>query len=105
MQYASIDMLLALSTRQKKITNTADWNERLLRYLPFFSRFANYFYPMLNFSHFKYGRINSGYLDTNELTLKKPKMRITESLNSTDPDEVAHHEPPHLDLHCLPSSL
>ena len=25
--------------------------------------------------------------------------------NSVDPDEVAHNEPPHLDLHCLPSSL
>ena len=23
--------------------------------------------------------------------------------NSVDPDEVAHHEPPHLYLHCLPS--
>ena len=22
-----------------------------------------------------------------------------------DPDEVAHHEPPHLDLHCLPFVL
>ena len=25
--------------------------------------------------------------------------------NNTDPDEVAHYEPSHLDLHCLPSSL
>ena len=25
--------------------------------------------------------------------------------NSVDLDEVAHHEPPHLDLHYLPSSL
>ena len=24
--------------------------------------------------------------------------------NSVDLDEVAHNEPPHLDLHCLPSS-
>ena len=24
--------------------------------------------------------------------------------NSADPDEVAHTEPPHLDLHCLQSS-
>ena len=25
--------------------------------------------------------------------------------NEVDLDEVAHHEPPHLDLHCLSSSL
>ena len=25
--------------------------------------------------------------------------------NSIDLDEVAHDEPPHIDLHCLPSSL
>ena len=33
------------------------------------------------------------------------KTKIIEFENSVDPDEVAHHEPPHLDLHCLPSSL
>ena len=30
---------------------------------------------------------------------------IAEVANSVDLDEVAHDEPPHLDLHCLPSSL
>ena len=25
--------------------------------------------------------------------------------NNLDPDEVAHHEPPHLDLHCLQIQL
>ena len=30
-------------------------------------------------------------------------MKIVEFANSVDPDEVAHNEPPHLDLHCLPS--
>ena len=30
---------------------------------------------------------------------------IAEFANSVDLDEVAQHEPPHLDLHCLPSSL
>ena len=58
---------------------------------------------MLNFSNFKCGRIYLRYSDANELTLKKPKLRITESLNSTAPNEVAHTESPHLDLHCLPS--
>ena len=28
-----------------------------------------------------------------------------EFANSVNLDEVAHHEPPHLVLHCLPSSL
>ena len=30
---------------------------------------------------------------------------IAEIANSVDLDEVAHYEPPHLVLHCLPSSL
>ena len=30
---------------------------------------------------------------------------MPEFVNSVDLDEVAHDEPPHLDLHCLPSSL
>ena len=32
-------------------------------------------------------------------------MKIVESANRADPDEVAHYEPPHRDLHCLPSIL
>ena len=32
-------------------------------------------------------------------------MKIAEIANSVDPDEVAHHEPPHQDLRSLPSSL
>ena len=35
--------------------------------------------------------------------VKVPKM--DRFANSVDPDEVAHNELPHLDLHCLPSSL
>ena len=38
-------------------------------------------------------------------TLYVPEMKIAEFANSVDLDEVAHYEPPHLDLHCLPSSL
>ena len=30
-------------------------------------------------------------------------MKIFQFANSVDPDEVAHDEPPHLDLHCSPS--
>ena len=30
-----------------------------------------------------------------------PEMQTTKFANSVDPDEAAHPEPPHLDLHCL----
>ena len=39
------------------------------------------------------------------LTLSVPETNIADFANSVDLDEVAHNEPPHLDLHCLPSSL
>ena len=34
--------------------------------------------------------------------LKVPKIKIVEFANNIDPDKVAHIEPPHLDLWCLP---
>ena len=34
-----------------------------------------------------------------------PVMIIAQFANSVDLDEVAHDEPPHLVLHCLPSCL
>ena len=40
-----------------------------------------------------------------ELTIKAPKIKIVEFANSIDPDEVAHHEPSHLDLPCLPFTV
>ena len=39
------------------------------------------------------------------LTLKVPEMQKDEFANNDDLNEVAHDEPPHLDLHCLPSGL
>ena len=30
------------------------------------------------------------------------ETNLAEFANSVDLDEVAHYEPPHLDLHCLP---
>ena len=44
---------------------------------------------------------------TSKLRLYMPKMNIlvVEFANSLDPNELAHNEPPHLDLYCLPSSL
>ena len=39
------------------------------------------------------------------LTLSVPETKIAECANSRDLDEVAHNEPPHPDLLCLPSSL
>ena len=38
-------------------------------------------------------------------TQQQPVTKIAEFANSVDHDEVAHNEPPQLDLHCLPSSL
>ena len=32
-------------------------------------------------------------------------LKITDFTNSVGSDEVAHDEPPHLNLHCSPSSL
>ena len=46
-----------------------------------------------------------GNLTPQSLTLQVPETKIAEFANNVDLDEVAHHEPPHLDLHCLPSSL
>ena len=34
-----------------------------------------------------------------------PETKIADFANSVDLDEVATHEPPHQDLHCLSSSL
>ena len=34
-----------------------------------------------------------------------PGTKIAKFANSIELDEVAHYEPPHLDLHCLPCSL
>ena len=39
------------------------------------------------------------------LILQVAETKTAEFANSVDLDEVAHDEPPHLDLHCLPSSL
>ena len=41
---------------------------------------------------------------TNQPTFRY-ETKIAEFANGVDLDEVAHHEPPHLDLHCLPSCL
>ena len=39
------------------------------------------------------------------LTLLLPETKIAEFVNSINLNEVAHNEPSHLDLHCLPSSI
>ena len=36
------------------------------------------------------------------LSLQLPETQIAEFANGVDLDEVAHNEPPHLDLHCCP---
>ena len=40
-------------------------------------------------------------MDAN-LALNAPKLKIVQFAISEDPDEVAHNEPPHLVLLCLP---
>ena len=40
-----------------------------------------------------------------QLTLSLPQTKISEFANRVDLDEVAHNEPPYLDVHCLSSSL
>ena len=49
--------------------------------------------------------LNFHYTPVLKLTLSLPETNISEFANSVDLDEVAHNEPPHQDLHCLPSSL
>ena len=39
------------------------------------------------------------------LTVQVQETKTAEYANSVDLDDVAHYEPLHLDLHCLPSSL
>ena len=55
---------------------------------------------MLNFCDF----IQVFVFTTNH-HLKDEKIKIVEVVDSVEPDEVAHHEPPHLDLHCMSSTL
>ena len=43
--------------------------------------------------------------ETQYLTLKAQNATKAEFANTVDPDEMAHNEPSHLDLQCLPSSL
>ena len=47
--------------------------------------------------------IKNVYTSPMKLIFMVPKMEKINIANSVDPDEVAHNEPPHLDLHCLPS--
>ena len=52
----------------------------------------------------KFDRRLTEFLTSNDfLTLSVTETKIAEFANSVDLDDVAHHEPHHLDLHCLPS--
>ena len=44
-------------------------------------------------------------VDNKDMSQVMPKLKLVEIGNSVDSDEVAHNEPPHLDLHCLPSNI
>ena len=43
-------------------------------------------------------------IGTFSLSQKVPNPKIVKLASTVDPDELAHNEPPHLDLHCLLSS-
>ena len=67
-----------------------------------------------NFLNYNYNETITGqikycnqrhYFQTSKRVQKLPVTKIPEFANNVDLDEVAHDEPPHLDLHCLPSSL
>ena len=60
--------------------------------------FYFFLYLIFFFFFFFYDRLDS-------LTIKVPETKTAEFANSVVLDEVAHNEPPHLDLPCLPSSL
>ena len=44
-------------------------------------------------------------LQINSINSLSTRDEKAEFANSVDLDEMAHNEPPHQDLHCLPSSL
>ena len=60
-------------------------------------------------SVFEFGLVLVHYLkkgcqiDKNKKQNAKQCSEKTEKANSVDPDEMAHYEPSHLDLHCLQS--
>ena len=49
--------------------------------------------------------LKKSFLQLTLCYLKVPETKIAACANSVVLDEVAHNEPPHLGLHCLPSSL
>ena len=51
-----------------------------------------------------YGRVGKIPAQAGNIS-KVRNENIFESANSVDPNEVAHYEPPHLDLHYLSSKL
>ena len=52
-----------------------------------------------------YDCVITGKTDRSFLTLLVPETKVAQFANSVDLDEVAHNEPPHLNLHCLSSCL
>ena len=49
--------------------------------------------------------VYNGRKTTMQQQQQQPEAKIAEIANCVDLDEVAHNKPPHLDLHCLPSSF
>ena len=68
------------------------------------SKFSVLSVELASYKNIPYLRIMAGVFKF-DLTLEVLEMKIAEFANSVHLDEVAHHEPLHLDLPCLPSSL
>ena len=63
------------------------------------------FASLLNMGQLLKARICSFRSKLFSLALQAPKVKIVELANSVDPDEVAHNEPPYLNLHFLPCNV
>ena len=74
--------------------------------LKLFIIFLAYVLRWLSFYHNSQTRTNR-HCNISDFILTAPEMKIyvTEFAKSEDPVETSHNELPHLDLHCVPSSL
>ena len=55
-------------------------------------------YPLLSFLRWTFPSL---YFDTSVIANRDRRKKIINSTaNNVDPDEMAHYEPSHLDLHC-----
>ena len=71
-----------------------------MRDLRFFSCFTSF-----SVTSGPLGVVMKSFMQLNPVNSLSSTIEIAEFINSVGLDEVAYNEPPHLDIHCLPSSL